>query len=128
MLAAHKLKAKSNKIEVNMDCEKYRKKTKKFLVRFTEEESKKIKSHSKASGKSVDSLLRDSYFRRTMNLKIVQRDELDGIRYSLGKIGNNLNQISRSLNSGGGCELKDLVQALAEINVMREMINGKLCP
>ncbi|MBC8555009.1 MAG: hypothetical protein H8D23_35800 [Candidatus Brocadiales bacterium] len=109
-----------------MDCEKYRKRSKQIKIRLCEEEYKKIQDHAEASGKNVNSLLRETYFRRTIDLNIVHGDELKKINWGITRIGHNIHQIVRALNSGGAFDLKDLGKSLAEISVMQEMIANKL--
>ncbi|MBC8555010.1 MAG: hypothetical protein H8D23_35805 [Candidatus Brocadiales bacterium] len=72
-----------------MNSERYRKKTKRHNVRFTDEEYKSVKKHAETVGKSVDSLLRETYFKRTVGL---QKD-LEDISTVLSNIGSDVDQI-----------------------------------
>ncbi len=110
-----------------MDCEKYRKRSKQIKIRLSEEEYEKIMEHSKVAGKNVNSLLREAYFRRAMNLHVVHKDELKKINSDLSRIGGNVHQLVKALNIGGAVNLRDLGSAMAEIAVMREILRDKIC-
>ena len=81
-------------------------------VRLSPLEYKQIKKESKESGKSIPELLRNSYFGKLPRKVLVKENDLDVLRKDLNRIGNNLNQIARRLNSGlmhGWCDTLDLV-------------------
>ncbi len=69
-------------------------------VRMSTLEYEQIKNDSKVSGKSIPALLRNSYFGKLPVKVLVKENDLDILRKDLNRIGNNLNQIARRLNSG----------------------------
>ncbi len=96
-----------------MGKENSRKRQKRHNVRLTENEHRKIKAHSNLSGKSIDSLLRETYFRRTVGLHIVSQDELKGIGNVLSKIGNEVDQILKG-TADENC-LDNVLSGLADL-------------
>ena len=69
-------------------------------VRMSPAEYKRIQKDSKASGKSIPELLRESYFHNPPLKVLMSKDEVATLRKDLSRIGNNLNQVARHLNSG----------------------------
>ena len=69
-------------------------------VRFSPREYKRITKDSKVSGKSIPQLLRNSYFGNLPVKVLVNKNDLGILRKDLNRIGNNLNQVARRLNSG----------------------------
>ena len=81
-------------------------------VQMSPSEYKRIKKESKESGKSIPDLLRKSYFGLLPRKVLMNKNDLDVLRKDLNRIGNNLNQIARRLNSGlmhGWSDTLDLV-------------------
>ncbi len=69
-------------------------------VRMSPSEYKRMKKDSRTSGKSIPELLRDSYFGNLPVKVLVNKNDLDILRKDLNRIGNNLNQVAKRLNSG----------------------------
>ncbi len=69
-------------------------------IRFTREESNQIEEDAISTGKSIPTLLKESYFSTPRPLPLFARADLDKLSGDLGRIGNHLNQIARQLNSG----------------------------
>lgn len=69
-------------------------------VRFTDEEMHQIEEDAANIGKSIPALLKERYFKGPRPLPLVSKVDLDNLFGELGRIGNNLNQIARRINSG----------------------------
>ncbi len=81
-------------------------------VRMSLSEYNKIKKDSETLGKSIPELLRKSYFDKPSTKVLVNKDDLSILRKDLSKIGNNLNQIAKRINSGltyGWSDTLDLI-------------------
>lgn len=78
----------------------------KLTARVSEEEAQKIKENAIKAGITVSEFLRSS----ALNIKIKQKqcDELKMIVYEINKIGNNLNQIARKINSDRDIDIEAL--------------------
>lgn len=69
-------------------------------VRFTDDEIDQIEEDSISTGKSIPTLLKERYFKGPRPLPLVSKADLETLLGDLGRIGNNLNQIARRINSG----------------------------
>ncbi len=69
-------------------------------VRFTEPEFQQIQSDSNVTGKSLPTLLKETYFVGSPMVPLMSKEDQRTLLGQLGKIGNNINQIARALNSG----------------------------
>jgi hypothetical protein len=69
-------------------------------VRFGDEEYCKIEEDSINTGKSIPSLLKERYFSGPRPLPLFSKSDLEKLVTELGRIGNNMNQIARRVNSG----------------------------
>ena len=69
-------------------------------VRFSPQEYRKVLKDSKEKNKTIPALLKDSYFGRLPEKVAFKDTHVNEIRKDLNRIGNNLNQIARKLNSG----------------------------
>ncbi len=93
-------------------------------VRMSPLQYRRIKKESKESGKSIPALLRNSYFGKPPVKVLVKENDLDVLRKDLNRIGNNLNQIARRLNSGllhGWSNTLDLV--LEQFRILTRQIH-----
>ncbi len=93
-------------------------------VRMSPLKYKQIKKDSEVSGKSIPALLRNSYFGKPPVKVLVKENDLDVLRKDLNRIGNNLNQIARRLNSGllhGWSNTLDLV--LEQFRILTSQIH-----
>lgn len=59
-----------------------------------------LKEASKNTGRSIPELLRRSYSSRPVRTPIVPNDMAKSIGIELSRLGNNVNQIARRMNSG----------------------------
>ena len=69
-------------------------------VRFTSDEYERISHDAEVSGDSIPKLLKASYFGKPILNPLMRHDDLKMVMGQLGRIGNNLNQVARQLNSG----------------------------
>jgi hypothetical protein len=73
---------------------------KRTTVRFTDEEYDRITDEAKVSGESLPALLKRSHFRRQKLKLLFSEFERHSVCSELRRIGNNVNQIARRVNSG----------------------------
>lgn len=69
-------------------------------VRFTDDEIDRIEEDSINTGKSIPTLLKERYFSGPRPLPLFAEEDLKQHFAALGRIGNNMNQLARRLNSG----------------------------
>lgn len=73
---------------------------KRTTVRFTDEEFARISEESKLSGESIPKLLRARYFLGRKLKLLASEGDRRFIFMELRRIGNNVNQIARKVNTG----------------------------
>jgi len=91
-------------------------------VRFTEFEFNRIMEDAKTSGLSLPKLLKISHFSR-QNIKLLfDVSERHTVCAELRRIGNNVNQIARRVNSGAlegwHSEFAEVVRKISELHQM----------
>ena len=69
-------------------------------VRLTPEEYSRLESDARASGESVAEIMKRVYFSREPVVLLMSKDDQKSLMGALGRIGNNINQVARVLNSG----------------------------
>ncbi|MBS1983572.1 MAG: MobC family plasmid mobilization relaxosome protein [Bdellovibrionales bacterium] len=69
-------------------------------VRLSPEEHDRLESDARASGESVAELMKRVYFSRKPLVLLMSREDQRSLMGTLGRIGNNINQVARVLNSG----------------------------
>ena len=69
-------------------------------VRFSLGEYARIQEDSIHTGKSIPSLLKERYFTGPRPLPLLAKADMEKLFGELGRIGNNMNQIARRINSG----------------------------
>lgn len=69
-------------------------------VRFTEQELTVIENASKSTGFSIPQLLKNAFFNGRIVRPIFDKESAHDIRIELNRIGVNINQIAREINSG----------------------------
>ena len=69
-------------------------------VRFTDEEIARIEEDSLKTGWSIPTLLKERYFKGPRPLPLISEEDVKQHFAALGRIGNNMNQLARRLNSG----------------------------
>lgn len=78
-------------------------KTKRFEIRLSENEYNQLQTLAEDFEMTVSDYIRWSIFQRNVTMRILLDDEssaLSKIRFQLDKIGTNINQIAKVLNSG----------------------------
>ncbi len=105
--------------------------TKDMHIRFTEKEINQLQLLADDFEMTVSDFIRWSVFQRSITMRILIDDEtsaLSKIKYQLDKIGNNINQISKAINSGivnpeaFRKELKDMFRIIHdEVNLLNEV-------
>ena len=81
-------------------------------VRLTVEEYERLSHDADVTGDSIPKLLKDSYFSRPRLNPLMRHDDLKMVMGQLGKIGNNLNQVARQLNSGFRAGFNDDIEEI----------------
>ena len=95
------------------------------FVRFSEDEYKKIKEDSKTLGKSIPTLLRTNYFKGKIESPTFIKEDAEKILTALSRIGNNLNQIAKKVNSGFREGFQDsLSKVIDDITTMKRFVGG----
>jgi len=77
-----------------------RKDTRRANVRFTEEEYARLKEEVSLSGLSIPRLLKDAHFRRQPLKLFLSPEDRKAAFSEIRRIGNNVNQIAKRVNSG----------------------------
>jgi len=98
---------------------------KRSTVRFTDDEFDRVQDESRISGLSIPQLLKASHFRRKKLALLFGKDDTHFICNELRRIGNNVNQIARKVNSGaleGWYE--EFEKALKLISELHQMAAG----
>lgn len=71
-------------------------------IRFDEAEYLQLCNDAKIYGETVPGLLKAVYFTRLPSAPKFTKDDAIRIVTAINRVGNNVNQIARHLNSGGG--------------------------
>lgn len=94
-------------------------------VRFSEEEFLRIHEDSETLGETIPGLLKRVYFERAIVRPLLSHDAAQRVLVALARIGNNVNQIARRLNSGFREGWRDeIVQAIDELRMLRTYVGG----
>lgn len=98
---------------------------KRTTVRFTDEEYERVTEETALSGLSIPALLKGSHFRRAKLRLLFDEAERHVVCQELRRIGNNVNQIARRVNSGvlEGWH-KDFAEVLQMISELHQMAVG----
>lgn len=95
---------------------------KRTTVRFTNAEFDRITEDTKLSGFSLPALLKRSYFQRKKLALLFTQEERHAVCAELRRIGNNVNQVARRVNSGAlegwHTEFAELLKKLSELHAM----------
>lgn len=89
------------------------------FVRLTENEYRHLKNDAEVTGKSIPLLLKRAYFVGAPLVPLMRKDDVTTVMSQLGRIGNNVNQIARQLNSGFRAGFND---DLAEVRRMLTLL------
>lgn len=85
---------------------------KQIVIRVSEEEQEQIKSKVEQSGKSQQQYIIEALTQR----EVVNLDAVKELYPELKRIGNNLNQIAKALNSTGYYDYRLITQNQKELN------------
>ncbi len=69
-------------------------------VKLDECQYTKLKEASRITGESIPEILRSGYFKKPIGKPLIANDMAKSIATELKRIGNNVNQIARVVNSG----------------------------
>ena len=99
-----------------------RKKT--TCVALTPEEFERITEESKKTKASIPELLRMAYFNRLPTRVLMNKKDVVILRKDLNRIGNNLNQITKKINSGLLYGWSDTLEKIShEFSELKKEIN-----
>ena len=100
-------------------------------IRWTADEVREVKQRAAIVQAEVSEYVRAAALgqkpKRTGTATGERRALIDGLA-QLGKVGSNLNQIARHLNSGGSADGQAIMYALAELASVQEAILTALIP
>ena len=85
---------------VEQESNNFKKDTRRANVRFTEEEYARLKEECALAGLTIPRLLKDSHFRRKPLKLFLNAEDRTAVFAEIRRIGNNVNQIARKVNSG----------------------------
>jgi hypothetical protein len=101
---------------------------KRTTVRFTDAEFERIQDEAKLAGLSLPALLKLSHFEEKKLALLFPEDERHRICTELRRIGNNVNQIARRVNSGAlegwHSEFREVAATLSKLCKMVADIYG----
>ena len=99
--------------------------TKQVVIRMTEADYEKMKRRVEKSGKNQAEYLRQAILKK----EIVNTDGMKSLIPELKRIGNNLNQIARSVNEGRPAlfaEIQQMEKELGEVwRLLRQLTAGQ---
>jgi predicted DNA-binding protein len=99
-------------------------KNNRITIRFDDEEFASLSILSREAGKTESAYIRDCIKLRRLKYTVSVFDELKNIQNELGRIGNNLNQLTRYAHSTKQCQ--DISDTLKNINQLQRRIERKL--
>lgn len=92
------------------------------FIRFSEDEQNRLDTESLILGKSIPTLLRDSYFNRLPTKPLIDNEGTKSILAQLGRIGNNINQLAKNSNRGLPILKSDLAPIEEQISLILQYI------
>lgn len=88
-------------------------------VKFSLIEYKRISEAARSTGESIPALLKEAFFKRTKLTPVFDRESAQKLISAINKVGNNLNQIARRVNSdiyyGWHHELTQIDESLSKL-------------
>ena len=104
-----------------------------IYVRISPEEHQRLMADADTFGKSAPDLLRDGYFHGPPVTPLLAKGDTHTVVVALSRIGNNLNQIARQVNSGArqgfAAEFTTLSEQVMVLNaVLRAICDGLAIP
>lgn len=92
------------------------------FIRLSEDEQNRLDTESLILGKSVPTLLRDSYFNRLPTKPLIDNEGTKSILAQLGRIGNNINQLAKNSNRGLPVLKSDLAPIEEQLSLILQYI------
>lgn len=100
-----------------------KKRTPPFSVRLSDQERAELECRAAAAGLTLGGYWKSAVFNlpppRKSRRPQVDRVELARLLGAIGRLGNNVNQISRALNAGSSIEISEISQAFNDLSDMR---------
>lgn len=93
-------------------------------VKFSEPDFKRIESEALTTFKSVPQLLKDAYFNRLPTTILLSAESERLALTELKRIGNNINQIAKHLNSGDAATKSEFEQVQMHLKMILNYIRG----
>lgn len=95
-------------------------------IRFDEDEYMRICNDAKIYGETIPGVLKAVYFERLPSAPKFSKDDAIRISTAISRVGNNINQIARHLNSGGGANALGtvLMEVAEQLRVLKYFAVG----
>ncbi len=103
-------------------------KTRSSCVKFSENEFIEIKKAQVTTGESIPTLLKNAFFQNSLKLRTPMFSDVEArkITNQIARLGNNINQIARKVNSGlakgWSQEIREVIQ---ELKIIRQFLLGQ---
>jgi len=81
---------------------------------MSDEERSALEADSINTGKSIPQLLKERYFSEGKQVTLITKPDLATLRADIMRLGNNVNQIARRLNSGIRSGFNDEIKGVRE--------------
>ena len=95
-------------------------------IRLTDKEYSRLQSDAHLTGKSVQYLFKNAYFNGGPVVLLMRDEDRDRFMSQLHKIGNNVNQIAKHLNSGFAFGFQDELESIrSQITLMMTWLTAK---
>ncbi len=94
-------------------------------IRFTEEELERLKKNAETFGENIQATIKMFCFRSNAERPCFDKDGTERVLTALSRIGNNMNQIARKLNTGlGEGSTLNLTEAIEELIAFKAFVGG----
>lgn len=95
-------------------------------IRLTEHENQRLQKDARLSGKSPQTLIKNAYFKGGPLVLLMPDEERDKLMAQLHRIGNNVNQIAKHLNSGFAYGFQQELESIrAQLTLIMTWITAK---
>lgn len=95
-------------------------------IRLTEHEYERLQKDARLSGKSQQSLIKNAYFKGGPVVLLMADEERDKLMAQLHRIGNNVNQIAKYLNSGFAFGFQQELESIrAQLTLIMTWVTAK---
>ncbi len=97
-------------------------------IRLSLAEQRRLATDAEILGKTAPEVMKDVYFGRAPTVPLLASADQQALMVALARIGNNMNQIARHLNSGGRPTFQaELTLTLRELTALRSFLTSKYC-